>query len=305
MHAVAAVAVHWTHCPALAPPVAHAVVPARAEHSVLVMQPRQTLLSQTGVAPLHRESSRQATQRLAVVLQTGVAPAHAVPLLMVHWTHWPLVAHAGVEPPQSSSRRQPRHTLRSQMGVVPEHWVLLVHWTHRSVGALQTGVEPVHAVPLASVHWTHAPALVPLRLQALAPLMRHSLSAVQARQVREESSHTGVVPVQSVSSLQLTQRLVSALQTVAMPVQAVRLAVVHWTQRPALDPLRAQAGVEPPQSLSLAQARQVLLVRLQMGVAPLQSLLLRHWTQRLLVVLQTGVPPVQAVRLAFVHWTQR
>lgn len=135
---------------------------------------------------------------------------------------------------------------------------------------------PLHAVLFISVQGTQAPALVPERLHAGEVGTRHSLSAMQARQVRLLSSHTGVVPLQSLSLLQLTQRFVSGLQTVDMPVHCIRLSGVHCTQRPMFEPESAHAGVEPEQSLSARHARQVLLLRSQMGVAPPQSVLLRH-----------------------------
>jgi hypothetical protein len=64
-------------------------------------------------------------------------------------------------------------------------------------------------------------------------------------------------------------------------------------RQPTHAPELEQAGVEPPQSALLAQARQVWLVLSQMGVVPPQSVLFRHCTHTLVVELQRGVAPAQ------------
>ena len=50
-------------------------------------------------------------------------------------------------------------------------------------------------------------------------------------------------------------------------MQALALVAEHWPQAPD----DSQAGVDPPHSPSLAQARQVCVVVLQTGVVP------PHW----------------------------
>lgn len=57
----------------------------------------------------------------------------------------------------------------------------------------------------------------------------------------------------------------------------------------------------PPQSASLAQARQVCVATLQVGVPPLQSALRTQATQVAVVELQTVVVPPQAVRFVAEH----
>ena len=57
----------------------------------------------------------------------------------------------------------------------------------------------------------------------------------------------------------------------------------------------------PPQSASLAQARQVCVAVLQVGVPPPQSALRTQATQVAVVALQTVVVPPQAVRFVAEH----
>jgi len=293
--AVALAVVHCTHAP-LAP---QALVPSRAAHSMSARHARHTLPSHTGVAPEHSVSLLHCTQRLLMALQSGVPPVQAMVLIAVHCTQRPeAVLQAGVSPPQSMSFMQGRHSLRSQTGRSPGHCELVRHCTHTLVVSLHCDVAPEQAMVEPAVHWTQAPVLL---LQAgVAP--EHSLLARQPRQ--RLFSQKGVVPPQSLLLLQPTQRLVAVLHTDMPTPQAELLVPEHCTQRPALLPEVAHAGVDPPQSMSLAQARQVLVVVLQMGVAPPQSVLLTHCTQRLVVVLHTEVAPVQAVRLVPVHCTQ-
>jgi len=77
------------------------------------------------------------------------------------------------------------------------------------------------------------------------------------------------------------------------PVQAVRLLAEHWPQAPD----DWQAGVEPPQSLSPAQARQTWVAVLQTGLVPPHSALLMQLTQVPLGTSQAGVVPVQSLVL--------
>ena len=66
----------------------------------------------------------------------------------------------------------------------------------------------MQAVAFVAEHCPHAP----VAWQAgVVPL--HSLSPLQARQVRNAGSHTGVVPPQSASARQPTQVLVEVRQT--------------------------------------------------------------------------------------------
>jgi len=58
-------------------------------------------------------------------------------------------------------------------------------------------------------------------------------------------------------------------------VQALALVAEHWPQAPD----DSQAGVAPPHSPSLAQARQACVVVLQTGVAPPHCAFDVHGTQ--------------------------
>jgi hypothetical protein len=150
----------------------------------------------------------------------------------------------------------------------------------------------------------------------------HSLSPLQARQVRKAGSQIGVVPPQSALARQPTQAFVAVLQTGAAPEQFALLR--HWTQlavlvlqigvlplhRPLLVAEQApqapdawQAGAEAGQSASAAQARQVCAVPSQVGVVPLQSDEARQATQVLgeVLVRQRGVEPLQSASCT--HWS--
>jgi hypothetical protein len=78
-----------------------------------------------------------------------------------------------------------------------------------------------------------------------------------------------------------------------VPVQAVLLVAEHWPQAPE----DSQAGVEPPHSLSPAQARQTWVAVLQTGLVPPHSALLMQLTQVPLGTSQAGVVPVHLVVL--------
>jgi hypothetical protein len=94
------------------------------------------------------------------------------------------------------------------------------------------------------VHWVALPAehcpQAPDGWQA-GVVPPHSLSPLQARQVRKAGSQMGAVPPQSALARQPTQVLVDVLQTGVAPEQLVLER--HCTQ---LAVLVSQMGVEPP-----------------------------------------------------------
>ena len=101
---------------------------------------------------------------------------------------------------------------------------------------------------LVAEHWPQAP----VDWQAgVAP--EQSVSPAHARQRCVVVLQTGVVPPHSASETQGTQLPSAGLQTGVAAVHFVALPLEHWPQ----EPPGWQAGREPPQSLSLAQAWQV------------------------------------------------
>ena len=72
--------------------------------------------------------------------------------------------------------------------------------THRPAEVRQSGVVPMQRSELPAEHWPHAP---PGWQAGVDPL--HSLSPLQARQVWNAGSQTGVAPPQSASARQGTQ----------------------------------------------------------------------------------------------------
>jgi hypothetical protein len=99
--------------------------------------------------------------------------------------------------------------------------------------------------------------------------------------------------VQSASPRQATQLPLLVSQSGVAPVQAVALVDEHCPQAPD----GWQAGVDPPHSLSPAQARQACVVVLQIGVAP------PHWLSPP-QPRQVWVAPPQAVTVVAEHWPQ-
>lgn len=112
-----------------------------APQSASVEQPQKTIVESIctrQTRPLGFIAQRVASpfwpgvQSLQVELDashTGVSPMQAVVFIGVHWTHAPAVEHARVpsRPAHSLSCEHARHTLFSHTGVLPEHWLLLVH----------------------------------------------------------------------------------------------------------------------------------------------------------------------------------
>jgi hypothetical protein len=157
-----------------------------------------------------------------------------------------------------------------------------VQATHAPAPVLQTGVPVEHCAELELEHCPQAPH----GSQAgVAP--PHSLSPLQARQVRKAGSHTGVAPPQSALARQPTQLFVAVLQTGVAPEQ---LALVrHWTQ---LLVLVSQTGVDPPQSPTLvAEQAPQLPLGSQAGAVCGHSELAPHPRQVCVVPSHTGFVP--------------
>lgn len=74
----------------------------------------------------------------------------------------------------------------------------------------------------------------------------HSESRVHDRQVFVDASQTGVAPLQSAFAKQPTHQFFESSQTGVAPVHLFEKFEVQSTQRPALGPEVAHAGVAPP-----------------------------------------------------------
>jgi hypothetical protein len=145
-------------------------------------------------------------------------------------------------PTQSAGPWQGRQSLpvASQIGVAPEQSVESRQLTQTSVVGSQSGVGATQAVTSEGVHSTQLPALEPAVSQiAVAPVQSASL---QARQVLELASQTGLGAAQSLASRQATQVSVARSQRAVAPVQAEEFVAKHCTQAPALAPDCRQAG---------------------------------------------------------------
>ena len=71
-----------------------------------------------------------------------------------HSPHAPLGWQTGVAPPHSPSRAQPRQALimRSQTGIVPEHWVFEVQATQTPRSVSQAAVAPLQREAFVAEH---------------------------------------------------------------------------------------------------------------------------------------------------------
>jgi len=216
-------------------------------------------------------------QRPVAGRHCGVAPVHLDVLVGVHSVHAPVsgpvswqTGRSGVAP-QSPSALHPRQVCVAvlQTGAVLPHWASLTQETQVPVAVSHTPVGAAHLVALVAEQTPHAP----LGWQA-GVVPPQSVSPAQPRQVCWAGSQTGVVPLHCALVTQDTQVPVATSHTVE-PVQRAALVA---EQTPHAPP-GWQAGVDPPQSVSPAQPRQVCAPVLQTGVAPEQSALVRHPTQ--------------------------
>jgi hypothetical protein len=290
-HAAWFVAEHAAHAPlawqaGVTPP--HSPSPAQARHA-------RVPASQTGVVPVHVSAERHPTHVPVTVAHTGVVPAHAAWFVVEQAAHAPDGWQAGVAPPQSASVEHARHTCRATLhvGVVPLQVALDVHATQVAPAGSQAGVEPVQSVAFVAEHSPHDPFA--WHAGAAPP---QSASAEHARHVRVVASHVGFVPAQSVLTTHETHVAVAGLQTSVAPVHSVVFVVEHTPHAPEAS----QAGVPPPQSPSLEQARQTCVVVLHTGVLPEQSLFAMHRTQDPEPTSHSGVTPAHVVLFVAEHW---
>jgi hypothetical protein len=109
---------------------------------------------------LQSVSARQPTHTCVASLHTGVAPVQAESFVAVHWTQVPalvpLVAHAGVVPPQSVVRlgSHPRHVLvvGSHEGVDRGQSVFVRHPTQRFMVVSQVVIGPQFVSVVQATH---------------------------------------------------------------------------------------------------------------------------------------------------------
>jgi hypothetical protein len=158
----------------------------------------------------------------------------------------------------------------AQMGVAPEQFAAVRHWTHLFAEVSHTGVAPAQSVLAA--HWTHAP--VAEQIGRVASMAAHWVPVVQAVHVALALAQIGVDAGHVALVRQPTQA-----PLVAQSVRVGSLSAVHCAAV-------VQAVQAPPE---------------QIGALAEQVALFKHWTHLLAVVSQTGVAPEQVV--LSVHWT--
>jgi hypothetical protein len=160
----------------------------------------------------------------------------------------------------------------AQIGVVPEHVLLSVHWTQEPLAA--------HAV------WPANP--------------EQSLALAQARHVFVAVAQIGFVPEQVAFVRHCTQALVVVLQTAVVPVHLVAFVAVHWTHAPVVAQAVRAGSLRVAHSVSAAHAWHFSAVP-QSGVVPAQFAEDVHCTQVFVVVSQAGVPPMHVAAVVAVH----
>jgi hypothetical protein len=183
-------------------------------------------------------------------------------------------------------------------GPIAEHSLSAEHFRQVFVEVAQMGVVPAHV--LLSVHWTHEP----VEAQAVCPVNdEQSLALAQPRHVLVVVAQIGVVPEHVPFVRHWAHLLVVVLHTVVVPVHFVLLAAVHWTQAPPVAQATRAGSFNPAQSASPAHALHFSSAP-QMGVGPMHVAAEVHWTQVLVVVSQAGVVPMHDVLAEVaVHWT--
>jgi hypothetical protein len=250
--------------------------------------------SHTGVVPPQSESPAHATHVALVVSQAGVRPPHFVLFVAEHTPQAPEGSHAGVAAPQSTSAAHGRQVCvtRLHVGAVPLQSALELQATQVPVVGSHAGVVAPHLVLFVAEHTPHAPE--GSQAGAMPP---HSPSPVQPRHVCVVASHTGVVPEHCAAERHPTHEPVTALQTGTVPMHCLTFVTEHAPH----EPLGWQAGVEPPQSASLAQGRHVCAVRSQAGVDPPQFAFDVHATQVAVAASQAGVAPEHSATFVVEH----
>jgi len=175
-----------------------------------------------------------------------------------------------------------------QMGVLPPHWLLVVHWTQAPLPA-QTGLPEalMHSGPLWQARQVPDAQMGAVAGQSGWP--RHCRQAPAAPQM----GLVGKVVEHSVlgEGMQARQRPVARLQNGVFPEQSA----FPWqaTHEPLVAPPVEQKGKEKAvmHSALPAQARQ--LPPSQKGVSPPQWLLSVHDWHRWVAVLHLGLAPLQ------------
>ena len=173
----------------------------------------------------------------------------------------PSPVQTGVGSAHSASAVQLRQVCvpASQTGVAPLQSAAAMQVTHVAAGVLAERGRPVQAARSVA---EQTPQLPP-GWQAGAPAL-HSPSTTQLRQPPVTASHTGVVPLQLALDVQPTQVPVDDWHCGVAPPQAAMLVAEQAPQ----VPFGWQAGVDPPQSPSRVQPRQVFVVVSQIGLMP-------------------------------------
>lgn len=168
--------------------------------------------------------------------------------------------------------------LQAKLVALPK---LPLHPVHVPVPTSHTGVAPVHADELDTVHTLHAPLIGPTRLQS---------GAAEDGQAR--------VAALPKSPLQGSQWLWTGSQTGSRPEQWLLLS--HSPQAPVFGPAVTHRVVpgKPAHCKSVAHASHTDVLRLQMGVFPLHAG--HELTMRVMVAKPVMVPP--GVPLGMEYW---
>jgi hypothetical protein len=291
--------------------------------------------SQTGFAGGQSAPVKHPTQVSVPVLQSGVEPLHAPLSVPVQGTQIPSGSlQTGVEPEQFASEVHPVVHVSEfvlQTPFAPVHCEDWMHWTHRFVVTLHTGVAPVHAWESVAVHWTQLPAFGPLPPRqagvagvthavglpeprspphgAQAPAVvsqigfvgvGHWAFEVHSMQVCVVSLHTGLSTGHALTSpvVQVTHSPVSGpVVTHAGFVAAVQSWAVPWPRLPVhpthVPVATEQNGVVPEHWASMMHATHEWFRVLQSGVGAWHWVPSRHWTHWLAGMLHFGVRPPQ------------
>ncbi len=181
---------------------------------------------------------------------------------------------------------------RLHVGAVPLQSELETQATQVPVVGSHAGAVAPHFVLFVGEQTPQAP--VGSQAGATPP---HSPSPVQPRHVCVVASQTGVVPEHCAAERHPTHEPVTALQTGTVPMHCLTFVTEHAPH----DPFGWHAGVDPPQSASLAHAWHVCVVRSQAGVDPPQFAFDVQATQVAVATSQAGVVPEQSAAFVVEH----
>jgi hypothetical protein len=233
-----------------------------------------------------------------------IAPEHWPTPFTMSRQVWPVGQPLRGAGPQPGTQNPPtRLQMRPESAAPHERSSVGPAQPHTPRSDTQTGFTPPHRTAFVAVHSVHAPLSGPDRWHA-GRSGSGQLGAPSEEQATRvcvvEVAHTGVTPLQWLSSRQATHTPTpfEVSQRGVAGEQCVTSLAVHA----AHAPLGRQIGVAGPHSASDAHARHIREGLSHTGFTPPHSPFERQPTHVPAVVSHTGVAPLQRVAFVAEHW---